>query len=261
MRPEVVRRIVAGYAIALGVLALILVPRHQGPEAVSGASRPVETQSPSPTPSPTAAPTPAQTPAPAPVTTAPAREATPAPSRTHRTDRTPAPDPNRTVAAPPTAAASPVAAPPRGGDAPPARPRPGTQTTAPGPDGPPGDFEIISSTSLSECNGGNLFTVAWSRSEGATRYTVYASNQGSVIVGGTSTTLACPTRAGSFTVTVIAYNDRMQGTNAPTVTYHEPEPLDDPTPSPGWYETAPPTSSPSRDMVNRAPAPSASPTN
>ena len=56
MRPEVVRRVVAGYAIALGVLAVILVPGHRGPEAVSGSAAQQESQVPSPTPTPSVAP-------------------------------------------------------------------------------------------------------------------------------------------------------------------------------------------------------------
>lgn len=257
MRPEVVRRVVAGYAIALGVLAVILVPGHRGPEAVSGSAAQQESPVPSPTPTPSVAP-PTAPASPAPPTE-PAPAQPPESTRTHRTDRTPEPDPNRRTN-PPTAAASPVVAPLRASQTPPPRPTATTQTTAPAPDGPPGDFAITSSTDLTECNGGTLFTASWSRSEGATRYTVYASNQGSVLVSGTTTTLACPTTAGAFTVTVIAYNDRMQGTNAPTVTYHEPEPLDDPTPSPSWYQTAPP-GTPAQPGLNRAPAPTASPTN
>lgn len=242
----------AGYAIALGVLAWVLVPGQRGPETLTGAESPLNTQIPS-SPSSTAPAAPVSR-GPAPVPTSSSEETaqpTPEATRTHRTARTPAPDPDQTTA-PPTAEASPLVAPLRA-TTPAPRPTPSIQTSTPGPDGPPGGFAITSSTDLDECNGGSSFTVTWSRSEGATRYTVYASNQGSVIVSGTTTTLACPTRAGAFSVTVIAYNDRMQGTNAPTVTYHEPVPLDDPTP--GSYETAPVISTPSQTGPERQPSP------
>ncbi|NNG21376.1 hypothetical protein HJ590_17830 [Naumannella sp. ID2617S] len=243
MRPELVRRIVAGYAIALTALALVLLPGRSREPVVGAPVSEAGVQTPATGPGTPTEPAPASAPVRTPAAT-PTASATP----THRTARTPEPSASvsATTTAPPSPAVQPVGT---SADTPTAAPQPTqpTQSTTPSPtpeprasasvgpsrsEGPPGPFAITSSNDLSSCNGGRTFPVTWSPSAGAVRYTVYASNQGSQTVTGTSATLSCPTQAGTFTVTVIAYNERMQGTNAPTVAYHEPVPLDDHTPSP-----------------------------
>ena len=172
----------------------------------------------------------------------------PAATPTRRTARTPVPgDHPTTTAEPPEPAADgthpetgpvdsargsdspgePVATPSAPGPA----PQPTVTTTSSRPEPPPGDFWITSGTDVSGCYAGSTFPVRWTTSAGAIRYVVYASNQGSQSVSGTAADLPCPTQAGAFTVTVIAYNERVQGTNAPTLTYVQPQPLDDQTPS------------------------------
>lgn len=251
MRRRTALRLAAGYALALGVLAVVLWQLGDDPGDAGAHGTPERTAPPvteRPDPTSTAAPESsspeASTVPPPPTPTQAAPSVTPSPTKRG----TPSPKPSR-----PTVTASPDrpgTSSPEDPDETSQRPDPSVEESADAPSPRPALPDPISFDSVSlddVCNRNNEFTISWTASANAEGYdvSVYGASISRSYRGpGTSMTVSCPRMAGSVQVQGHAYNGMAQSDWSYLTLEYSPPMDEQPPAAPSPVSPEPATQSP-----------------